>query len=215
MLCPWKSFEDHLMHSSVYVGVAFLYFCIRSALFFSFFCDSLPFLSCSPLFSPLAWSWLPGSWGLAKACVPGGAREEMERGGSKGVQGPPPKPQLQQPLLSSNAFPSCLAHSPALPLIRRGGYFNAYVFLCQEERCWLCEWATECLCVSVCADRELDGSAVMVWRPGSHNKAGEFTQRTKAGGRVVDRHRAWRTDWGCQWLIGRGRQMICRSFKRP
>ncbi|KAK2912342.1 hypothetical protein Q8A73_006455 [Channa argus] len=31
----------------------------------------------------------------------------------------------------------------------------------------------------------------MVWRPGSHNKAGEFTQRTKAGGRVVDRYKAW------------------------
>ena len=37
--------------------------------------------------------------------------------------------------------------------------------------------------ISACADRELDGSAPMVWRPGSHNKAGEFTQRTKGGGR--------------------------------
>lgn len=37
--------------------------------------------------------------------------------------------------------------------------------------------------ICVCVDRELDGSGVMVWRPGSHNKAGEFTQRTKGGGR--------------------------------
>lgn len=47
------------------------------------------------------------------------------------------------------------------------------------------------MCVSVCADRELDEAAVMVWRPGSHNKAGEFTQRTKGGragrgGRLTD-----------------------------
>lgn len=47
------------------------------------------------------------------------------------------------------------------------------------------------MCIFVCADRELDGSVVMVWRPGSHNKAGEFTQRTKGGGREVDRHKAW------------------------
>lgn len=50
---------------------------------------------------------------------------------------------------------------------------------------------TVCLCVSLCADRELDGSSVMVWSPESHNKAGEFTQRTKGGGWEADRHKAW------------------------
>ncbi len=34
---------------------------------------------------PLPWPWLPGSWGLAKACVPEGASEEMERGGRAGA----------------------------------------------------------------------------------------------------------------------------------
>lgn len=34
----------------------------------------------------------------------------------------------------------------------------------------------------MCADRELEGLTLMVWRPESHNKAGEFTQRTRGGG---------------------------------
>lgn len=43
-----------------------------------------------------------------------------------------------------------------------------------------------------CADRELEGLTPMVWRPESHNKAGEFTQRTRVcvcgGGRgLTDR----------------------------
>lgn len=44
------------------------------------------------------------------------------------------------------------------------------------------EMLTVCLCVSLCADRELDGSPAMVWSPESHNKAREFTQRTKGRG---------------------------------
>lgn len=40
----------------------------------------------------------------------------------------------------------------------------------------------------MCADRELEGLTLMVWRPESHNKAGEFTQRTRRGGRgLTDR----------------------------
>ena len=138
---------------TVYVGAAWQYFCIRSALFFSFFCDILPSPLLFPFFSPLAWSWLPGSWGLAKACVPGGAREEMERGGSKGLRSRLQNhscSSLSSPLLSSPLMPPlpCLALSPALPLIRGEGYFSACVFVCEGERCWLCEWLTECLCVS-------------------------------------------------------------------
>lgn len=34
----------------------------------------------------------------------------------------------------------------------------------------------------ICADRELEGLTLMVWRPESHNKAGEFTQRTGGEG---------------------------------
>lgn len=41
----------------------------------------------------------------------------------------------------------------------------------------------------MCADRELEGLTLMVWRPESHNKAGEFTQRTRGGG--LDRQKAW------------------------
>lgn len=53
-----------------------------------------------PLPLPLAWSWLPGSWGLAKACVPEGASEEMERGGRAGAERQAPKPHLRQPCLA-------------------------------------------------------------------------------------------------------------------
>lgn len=37
----------------------------------------------------------------------------------------------------------------------------------------------------ICADRELERLTLMVWRPESHNKAGEFTQRTSGAGEGV------------------------------
>ncbi|KAL6471164.1 hypothetical protein MHYP_G00198140 [Metynnis hypsauchen] len=117
------------------------------------------------------------SWGLAKACVPGGAREEMERerGGKARAQRQAPKPQLQQqPCL-------CLPLPFLSPHFTKQGNWPGTLpssAINQRER-----RGVVCASVCVCADRELAGTGVVVWRPGPPNKAEEFTQRANEGGR--------------------------------
>lgn len=125
--------------------------------FFPFFFVILLSLPRSPFPSPYPGpdSLIPGAW--PRRCVPGGAAEELERGGSNGARGD----QLQTR--------SCRLSSEE-------GYLS--------ERVWwggmLTLWVTNG--VFICADRELERLTLMVWRPESHNKAGEFTQRTRGWG---------------------------------
>lgn len=107
-------------------------------------------------------SLVPGAW--PRQFVPGGATKEMEKGGSKGAC---------RDLLQNH---SCSLSSEK-------GYVSERVRWREMLTLWVTNW------VFMCADRELDGSPVMVWRPESHNKAGEFTQRTKRG-----REGGWQTE---------------------
>lgn len=125
---------------------------------------SLAVFSPAPL--PFPWPWLPGSWGLAKACVPEGASEEMERGGKAGAERQAPKPQLQQP---------CLAFlSPVLSLTSLG-----------FARSWPGTHPSSAINQRrgvVCAFVLIENWLERGWYGGPPNKAVEFTQRVNRGG---------------------------------
>ena len=161
-------------------------------------CFSLSFVisflpSLVPLFLPLTLVLTPWFLGPGQGVCPwrsqrGDGERERERGQQGGAEtdskttaaaASPSSLSLSLSLLPSNASPPCLAPSPALPLIRADGYFGARVFVKERD--------ADCVSVYACvSDRELDGSLVMVWRPGSHTKLQSSPREQKReGGRLT------------------------------
>lgn len=154
-------FEEHLTPTCSCGSCLITHLCSESSIFFlSFLLSFYPSLTLLfPPLSPVPTPWFlgPGQGGVSLE-----EPQELERGGSNGARGD--RLQTRSCRLSSEE-----------------GYLSKRVWWGEMLTLWVTNG------VFICADRELEGLTLMVWRPESHNKAGEFTQRTRRGGDLTDR----------------------------